>query len=136
MDIYNTFKITTINVSGLNTILKQEQVLNYMKINKISCLIITETKLQTASAKMIYKDYKDITTWWSCDDDNHFSTGVRIIMNNDYAKYVIKKDIIEGRALKLTLLLKGKIHFTIIAIYNFLNNSYKDKILEYYTKLE
>ncbi|EXX64167.1 hypothetical protein RirG_145400 [Rhizophagus irregularis DAOM 197198w] len=107
-----------------------------MKINKISCLIVTETKLQTASAKMIYKDYKDITTWWSCDDNNHFSTGVRIIMNNDYAKYVIKKDIIKGRALKLTLLLKGKIHFTIITIYNFSNNSYKDEILEFYTKLE
>ncbi|CAG8771203.1 5618_t:CDS:1 [Rhizophagus irregularis] len=57
-------------------------------------------------------------------------------MNNDYAKYVIKKDIIEGRALKLTLLLKEKIRFTIIAIYNFSNNSYKDKILEFYTKLE
>ncbi|EXX58420.1 hypothetical protein RirG_198180 [Rhizophagus irregularis DAOM 197198w] len=107
-----------------------------MKINKISCLIVTETKLQTASAKMIYKDYKDITTWWSYDADNHFSTGVRIIMNNDYAKYVIKKNIIEGQALKLTLLLKGKICFTIIAIYNFLNNSYKDEILEFYTKLE
>ncbi|PKC54570.1 hypothetical protein RhiirA1_477080 [Rhizophagus irregularis] len=85
---------------------------------------------------MIYKDYKDITTWWSYDADNHFSTGVRIIMNNDYAKYVIKKNIIEGQALKLTLLLKGKICFTIIAIYNFLNNSYKDEILEFYTKLE
>ncbi|GBC51848.2 ribonuclease H-like domain-containing protein [Rhizophagus irregularis DAOM 181602=DAOM 197198] len=136
IDINNTFKITTINVSGLNTTLKQEQVLNYMKINKISCLIITETKLQTASAKMIYKDYKDITTWWLCDSDNYFSTEVGIIMNNDYAKYVIKKDIIEGRALKLTLLLKEKIRFTIIAIYNFSNNSYKDKILEFYTKLE
>ncbi|CAB4429734.1 unnamed protein product [Rhizophagus irregularis] len=136
MDINNTFKITTINVSGLNTTLKQEQVLNYMKINKISCLIVTETKLQTTSAKMIYKNNKDITTWWSCDDDNHFSTGVGILMNNDYAKYVIKKDIIEGRALKLTLLLKGKIRFTIIAIYNFSNNSYKDDILEFYQKLE
>ncbi|CAG8757463.1 4672_t:CDS:2, partial [Rhizophagus irregularis] len=59
-----------------------------------------------------------------------------IIMNNDYAKYVIKKDIIKGRALKLTLLLKGKIRFTIIAIYNFSNNSYKDEILKFYMKLE
>ncbi|PKK56626.1 hypothetical protein RhiirC2_799628 [Rhizophagus irregularis] len=57
-------------------------------------------------------------------------------MNNDYTKYVIKKDIIEGQALKLTLLLKEKIHFTIITIYNFSNNSYKDEILELYTKLE
>ncbi|PKY58859.1 DNase I-like protein [Rhizophagus irregularis] len=136
MDINNTFKITTINVSGLNTILKQEQVSNFMKINKIGCLIVTETKLQTTSAKMIYKDNKDITTWWSCDDDNHFSTGVGIIMDNNYAKFVIKKDIIEGRALKLTLLLKGKIRFTIIAIYNFSNNSYKDEIIEFYKKLE
>ena len=136
MDINNTFKITTINVSGLNTILKQEQVSNFMKINKIGCLIVTETKLQTTSAKMIYKDNKDITTWWSCDNDNHFSTGVGIIMDNNYAKFVIKKDIIEGRALKLTLLLKGKIRFTIIAIYNFSNNSYKDEIIEFYKKLE
>ncbi|PKY48161.1 hypothetical protein RhiirA4_421951 [Rhizophagus irregularis] len=85
---------------------------------------------------MSYKNNKDITTWWSYDDDNHFSTGVRIIMDNNYAKFVIKKDIIEGRALKLTLLLKGKIRFTIIAIYNFSNNSYKDEIIEFYKKLE
>ncbi|CAB4429685.1 unnamed protein product [Rhizophagus irregularis] len=57
-------------------------------------------------------------------------------MDNEYAKYVIKKDIIEGRALKLTLLLKAKIRFTIIAIYNFANNIYKEKILEFYKKLE
>ncbi|CAG8782994.1 9990_t:CDS:1, partial [Rhizophagus irregularis] len=57
-------------------------------------------------------------------------------MNNDYAKYVIKKDIIENQALKLTLLLKEKIRFTIIAIYNFSNNSHKDEILEFYMKLE
>ena len=62
MDINNTFKITTINVSGLNTILKQEQVLNYMKINKINCLIVTETKLQTASAEILYKNNNEITT--------------------------------------------------------------------------
>ncbi|PKK41829.1 hypothetical protein RhiirC2_804682 [Rhizophagus irregularis] len=47
MNIKNSFKITTINVSELNTIPKQEQVLNYMKINKINCLIMTEMKLQT-----------------------------------------------------------------------------------------
>ncbi|CAB5181873.1 unnamed protein product [Rhizophagus irregularis] len=80
LDIKNTFKITTINVSGLNTILKQEQVLNYMKINKISCLIVTETKLQTASAKMIYKDYKDITTWCYKDEILEFYTKLEEIL--------------------------------------------------------
>ena len=78
MNINNTFKITTINVSGLNNTLKQEQVLNYMKINKINCLIMTETKLQTTSANTIYKNNEEIVTWWSCNDDNHFSTGVGI----------------------------------------------------------
>src|SRR4051794_19045016 len=136
MDINKAFKITTINVSGLNTTLKQEQILNYMQINKINCLIVTETKLQTASANIIYKNNENITTWWSCDDDNHFSTGVGIIMDKKYAKYVIKKEVIEGRALRLMLLLKGKLRFTIIAIYNFANNVYKNNILEFYKKLE
>lgn len=49
-------------MSGLNTTLKQEQVLNYMKINKINCLIMTETKLQTTSAKIIYKNNEEIVT--------------------------------------------------------------------------
>lgn len=46
MDINNTFKIMTINVAGLNTNLKQEQLLNFMKINKINILGVTETKLK------------------------------------------------------------------------------------------
>lgn len=76
-----------------------------MKINKINCLIITKTKLQTASVKMIYKNNKNLTTWWwSCNDDHHFATGVGIIMDNEYTKYIIKKNIIDGRALKLMLL--------------------------------
>ena len=33
-----------------------------MKINKINCLIITETKLQTASAEILYKNNNEITT--------------------------------------------------------------------------
>lgn len=57
-------------------------------------------------------------------------------MDKEFAKYVIKKDIIEGQALKLTLLLKGNIRFTIIAIYNFANNMYKEAILEFYNKLK
>ncbi|RGB28292.1 hypothetical protein C1646_767979 [Rhizophagus diaphanus] len=57
-------------------------------------------------------------------------------MNNEYTKYAIKKDMIKGQALKLTLLLKEKIHFTIIIIYNFVNNIYKEEILEFYKKLD
>ena len=80
MDINNTFKITTINVAGLNTNLKQEQLLNFMKINKINILGVTETKLKNSSAENLYRNEKEYISWWACDDENYYSAGVGIII--------------------------------------------------------
>ncbi|PKK59507.1 DNase I-like protein [Rhizophagus irregularis] len=135
MDINNTFKITTINVAGLNTSLKQEQVLNFMKINKINILGVTETKLKNSIVENLYQNEKEYTSWWTCDDDNYYSTGVGIIMEKAYAKHVQTKDLFKGRLIHLTMFMKGKIRLSIILVYNYANNTQKPEILELYDKI-
>ncbi|CAB4443904.1 unnamed protein product [Rhizophagus irregularis] len=135
MDINNTFKITTINVAGLNTSLKQEQVLNFMKINKINILGVTETKLKNSIVENLYQNEKEYTSWWTCDDDNYYSAGVGIIMEKAYAKHVQTKDLFKGRLIHLTMFMKGKIRLSIILVYNYANNTQKPEILELYDKI-
>jgi exonuclease III len=60
MDIKNTFKITMINIQELNNSMKQEQIINYMEINKIDILCVNETKLKQKIAKVIYKNNHNI----------------------------------------------------------------------------
>lgn len=134
MDINNTFKTTTINVAGLNTSLKKEQVLNFMKINEINIMGITETKLQNSSVEYIYRDDKDFKSWWACNDDNYYSAGVGIIMENKYAKHVQTHHEFKGRLLHLTMFMKGNIRLSIIVIYNYANNTQKSEILELYVR--
>ena len=125
-DIKNTFKITTINVAGINNNLKQEQIMNFMIINKIQILGLSETKLKDSVSENIYKNNQDVTAWWSNDDENHFSTGVAIIMKKDIAKYVVKVNRYKGRIIHVIMLIKGKIRLSIIQIYNQAHNNDKE----------
>ena len=117
-DIKNTFKISTTNCAGLNSITKQEQILNFMHLNKIDIMGLSETKLKDSICKHIYKQEKMITTWWSNDDNNYYSTGVSIMIRNKIAKYVIKINRYNGRIIQIIMLMKGKIRLSIIQIYN------------------
>ncbi|GET01302.1 hypothetical protein GLOIN_2v1472692 [Rhizophagus clarus] len=112
MDIKNTFKILTLNISGLNTTIKQEHLINFMNINDIKILGVTEMKLKINTRQYLYKNHKD---YKAC-----------------YAKYVTLQRIFKGCMLVLTLFLKGKIQFTIIVIYNYANNTMKKEITELY----
>ncbi|CAB5198552.1 unnamed protein product [Rhizophagus irregularis] len=125
----------TINVAGLNTNLKQEQLLNFMKINKINILGVTETKLKNSSVENLYQNEKEYNSWWAYDDENYYSAGVGIIMEKAYAKHVQTKDLFKGRLIHLTMYMKGKIHLSIILVYNYANNTQKTEILELYDKI-
>ncbi|GBB90568.1 hypothetical protein RclHR1_17570005 [Rhizophagus clarus] len=59
MDIKNTFKILTLNISGLNTTIKQEHLINFMNINDIKILGVTEMKLKINTRQYLYKNHKD-----------------------------------------------------------------------------
>ncbi|GES75882.1 hypothetical protein GLOIN_2v1472692 [Rhizophagus clarus] len=136
MDIKNTFKISTLNTSGLNITIKQEHLINFMNINDIKILSITETKLTINTGQHLYKNYKDYKAWWSSSDTHHYLQGVGIIMDNSYAKYIAIQRIFKGRMIALTLFLKGKIRFTIIVIYNYANNTMKKEITEPYAHVK
>ncbi|CAB5154977.1 unnamed protein product [Rhizophagus irregularis] len=130
----NTFN-ATLNVAGMNTSSKQQQILNYMKINKINILTLTETKLKTNSANILYKK-DDVHSWWECDDNNHFSNGVGIIMDNTIAKHVQIVKGYFGRLLHVKLFVKGNVRLSILVIYNYANNTEKENTLELYKEIE
>jgi exonuclease III len=77
--------------------MKQEQLINYMNINKIDILCVNETKLKQKMADNLYKNNDKIMSWWSCDDENSFATGTGIIMTKDVVKYLQKITRYDGR---------------------------------------
>ncbi|PKC56544.1 hypothetical protein RhiirA1_473845 [Rhizophagus irregularis] len=56
-------------------------------------------------------------------------------MEKAYAKHVQTKDLFKGRLIHLTMYMKGKIHLSIILVYNYANNTQKTEILELYDKI-
>ncbi|GBB83713.1 hypothetical protein RclHR1_01040018 [Rhizophagus clarus] len=136
MDIKNTFKISTLNTSGLNTTIKQEYLINFMNINDVKILGVTKTKFTINTGQHLYKNHKDYKAWWFFTDTYHYSQDIGIIINNSYAKYVAIQHTFKGRILALTLFLKGKIRFMIIVIYNYANNTMKKEITELYAHVK
>jgi hypothetical protein len=68
--------------------MKQEQLLNYIGINKIDILCVNKTKLKQKTAEAIYRNNNKIRSQWSCNNKNSFATGTSIIITKDIAKYL------------------------------------------------
>jgi exonuclease III len=105
--------------------MKQEQLINYININKINILCINETKLKQKMADNLYKNNDKIMSWWNCDDENSFTTGTGIIMTKDVAKYLQKITCYNGKMIQATFFLKEKSCLTILSIYNFTHDKEK-----------
>ena len=58
-DIENTFKISTLNVAGVNSITKQTQLLDFIRFNNISIMGLSEIKLRSNMSDTIYKNEEE-----------------------------------------------------------------------------
>src|SRR5688572_29388846 len=101
------FKIVTQNIQGLNLPSEQQKVLNFMRINNINILGLSETKLQDRKAKFIYKNNKYYKAYFDNDSNNINGSGVGLIVDNNYARYVQCKGSYKGRVIYLDMFLKG-----------------------------
>jgi exonuclease III/ribonuclease HI len=111
------FKIVTQNIQGLNLPSEQQQVLSFMKINNINILGLSETKLQDKKAKCIYKNNKHYKAFFNNNSNNINGSGVGIIIDNNYSRYIQNKGGFKGRVIYLDMFLKGHIKIRIIQIY-------------------
>ncbi|GBB87210.1 hypothetical protein RclHR1_13650004 [Rhizophagus clarus] len=130
MDIKNTFKISTLNTSGLNTTIKQEHLINFMNIlNDIKILGVTETKLSINIGQHLYKNHKNYKAWWYSQALTLFLKGkirFMIIVIYNYANNTIKKEITELYAYVKNLIKEEIKHKARIIIMGDFNASYDD----------
>jgi exonuclease III len=124
--ITNNWKITTINVRGLNDSFKTERLFEYLQENDITMTGITETWLAPRS---IIRDHQDqyITYTTIPNEKNYFGTGVGIIIKKELDKHIYKKNTFEDRGIYIDMAFKRNTKLRIITIYNPANAS-KDLI--------
>src|SRR5262245_34184991 len=70
------FRIVTSNVQGINTDIKQRQLMNYIKINHISIMGLSETKLQIAASKQFLKDDNYVSYFGGLDTASQAGVGL------------------------------------------------------------
>src|SRR6266511_879683 len=124
-EIMNTFNIATNNVSGLNEPVKQQQIMNYINEFKIDFFGLSETKLTTKTAELLWKCDPTYTSWWNCNVDSPWSAGVGLVVNNTYAKYVQEVNGYKGRVIYMKMYMQGRFKLMIIQVYIHTNDQDK-----------
>src|SRR5882724_11240080 len=133
----NSWKIATINVQGINTQEKFDEVTHWINTNNIDITILTETKLSPSNAFFYFKNKKKYTTHWTQDPNRPKGTGVGIILNrNKIGKHEYRTEFLFGRIFTVFTKFKGKITCQITGVYapasqETEEKSTKEKIINY-----
>jgi exonuclease III len=133
------FKIATNNVRGLNETIKQLQIINYMKIQSINIMGLSETRLTSNTADLLYRNEKSYRAWWNCDSDQERSrnfTGVGLLLDSTYAKYVQKVQGYKGHVIHAHLFLRALYKLCIIQVYIHANDTDKQDKLDVYNYIK
>ena len=120
-------RISTINVRGLRTSNKSQDIIKFINKTNVNILAITETKLTNNIAKYTFKN-SQYTHLWTCNDNNYLGSGTSLLIDNYWSRYIQKTFKIEGRLIHTTLIFSGKITIDIIAIYLPATNFGSDRI--------
>ena len=78
---------------------------------------LSETKLTSRAATFSFKDQDEYKTFYSCNNEAPFSTGVTLLVYKSLAKNIHQVNRIEGHILVLHLRFKGKKKLCIIQVY-------------------
>src|SRR5947209_16700926 len=104
-----TWKITTLNVKGMNDPAKFDDIMKWTIENKIDLIVLSETKINNINASFNFKKYqKNYKSLWILDDGASKSTGVSLILKkNTIRKHIYKHHTLQGKAINIRLKLKG-----------------------------
>src|ERR1044071_3442133 len=86
--INNTFSIATNNVKGLCETAKQQQFMTFIENNHIDIMGVSETKLHSRTAEFIYKNNDSYLSWWNCNNNNQFGSGVELIVKKNLTQFI------------------------------------------------
>jgi exonuclease III/ribonuclease HI len=116
-DNIHQWKITTINVKGINDTLKSDRLFDYINENKIDITGITETWLgPNKSLKDVSGNYSTYTT--TPNPNSYYGTGVGLILKNKYTKHIYKKQFYTDRGICIDMAFKRNTKIRVINIYN------------------
>src|ERR1044072_736368 len=132
------FRIMTQNIQGLNTLSKQNQLLQTMSINNIDILGLAETNSTDRTAKQIYKKNQQYIAYFHNKTEHPRGSGVGLIFSSKYARNIHKVQGYKGRIIHADLYFKGNTKVRIIQLYlhaNFTDNN-KEAIKDIHTQLQ
>src|SRR6266487_5887383 len=115
----NIWKISTINVKGINNTEKFDDIMNWIIYNNFDMTILTETKLRPILATFNSSKYqKNYTSHWTIDPEHTKSSGVAIITKKTtIGKHIYKYCSVKERCISIYCKFKGKKTITITGIY-------------------
>src|SRR5579871_1017736 len=124
------FRIATHNVQGLNSYTKQQQLLEFVHLNKIDIMGLSETKLSRINSRYIMRNSSQFVQFFNNDSDTPNGSGVGILISKDYAKYVHTCKGFKGRVIYIDLFMKGRVKIRVIQIYLHATTSNNRKNIE------
>src|SRR3954451_8708286 len=110
-------RIVTHNVQGLTDKTKQQQLLDFLTLQKVDIMGLSETKLLSSTSRHTLKNNKDFKNFFNNDSPTPRGSGVSIIISNEYAKYIHKVAGYKGRVIFIDLIMKGRTKVRIFQIY-------------------
>ena len=111
------FRVATLNVQGLNSTIKQKQIIEMCEHDHISIIGLSETKISRSQSKFIYKQLPKHTTFFDNDSSTPMGSGVGMIISNDYAKFIHRHYGYKGRVYHVDFFMKGHVKLRIIQVY-------------------
>jgi len=110
-------RVVTHNVQGLTDPTKQKQLLDTIYLDNINIMGLSETKLNPTASKYIFKNNQHYKAYFNNDSTSPTGSGVRIVIDNSYAKYIQKINGYKGRMIYIDLYMKGRMKLRIIQVY-------------------
>jgi exonuclease III len=135
------FKLGTLNINFF-TETKKHILYDILKDNNIQILGLSETHLTKRQSRRIFHEFKnEYTFYYDVDETSIKSTGVGIIIKNEFNLRVINSNSYRGRIIYVDLLLERKKKIRIIQFYGHSgasrksNNEFNETIKPVYDKL-
>jgi len=132
----NLLNISSHNVQGLSTTLKQQQLNAFLTSNKIDIMGLSETKLSKNNAQYLLDKYNntEYSSWWDAEG-TQLASGVGLIIRTQLTKHVRLVKSYKGRIIYVDFYFKGKNKLRVIQFYNYADSNHKCENLELYNKI-
>jgi len=133
---YNTpLKFCTHNVRGLSTQSKQFQLMQYIELNNIHIMGLSETKLKNSTAKYCFKKLNNYISYFENSSSSPQGAGVGFLIHKNVAKFIHKVGKFNGRIIYVDLFFKEHNRLRIIQIYLHANIQNRKEIDQTYNML-